>query len=151
MFKFAARIISLESKMFQSGADPNYVIGKSLFVHAVLAMCDGEPSLATELALLRKQECRANPLTLAQTLDSLSRSCTQPRKAVAYQGKVMYCHDYNNGRCRRGAAPNAATFTRKTRIRSTALATPSTRIGIGRRRSVVSQGVFFLFFLWTLI
>ena len=39
MSKFAERIISLESKIFQPGADPNYVIGKSLFVHAVLANC----------------------------------------------------------------------------------------------------------------
>ena len=103
MSKFAARIISLESKMFQAGSDPNFSVGKSLFVHAVLAMCDGEPSLATELALLRKQESRSNPLTLAQALENLGRACAQPRKAVAFQGKVMYCHDYNNGRCRRGA------------------------------------------------
>ena len=103
MSKFAARIISLESKMFQVGSDPNFSVGKSLYVHAVLAMCDNEPSLATELALLRKQECRSNPLTLAQALENLGRACAQPKKALAFQGKVMYCHDYNNGRCRRGA------------------------------------------------
>jgi hypothetical protein len=103
MSKFASRIITLEKRMFQPGADPAFQIGRSLFVHAVCAMCDAEPSLVTELALLRKQESRSRPLTLTYVLENLGRSCAQPKKAAAFQGKVQYCHDYNNGKCKRGA------------------------------------------------
>ena len=103
MSKFASRIITLEKRMFQPGSDPAFQIGRSLFVHAVCAMCDSEPSLVTELALLRKEECRTKPLTLTYVLENLGRSCAQPKKAAAFQGKVQYCHDYNNGKCKRGA------------------------------------------------
>jgi hypothetical protein len=107
---FAAKVIALHAKVYQVGVHPGFRIGSRLFLHAVLRACDNEPSLITNLALLRKQDSDEAPLKFATVMEVLGNAWVASPGSKALVGfagpgaKKQFCWDYNDGKCSRSSA-----------------------------------------------
>ena len=97
---FAAKVTNLHATVFRTGLPSEYSIGYQLFTAAVMSACDSDPSYATALTLIRREETTP---PIAEVLSQLGEVVVGKDAPIAFMATGKFCFDYLKGQCRRGA------------------------------------------------